>query len=41
MSNGAIFVRTDKVVRIHHSHRAMAVVFEQADVYVRDRLEAI
>lgn len=37
----AIFVRTEKVVKLHHSHRAMAVVFEQTEVYVRDRLETI
>lgn len=37
----ATFVRTDKAVKLHHSHRAMAVVFEQTEVYVRDRLEAI
>jgi len=37
----ATFVRTDKVVRLHHSHRALAVVFEQTEVYVRARLEAI
>lgn len=37
----ATFVRTDKVVKLHHSHRAMAVVFEQTEVYVRNRLEGI
>jgi hypothetical protein len=37
----ATFVRTDKVVRLHHSHRAMAVIFEQTEVYVRERLESI
>jgi hypothetical protein len=37
----ATFIRTDKVVRLHHSHRAMAVVFEQTEVYVRKQLEAI
>lgn len=37
----AVFVRTDKAVKIHHSHRALAVVFEQTEMYVRDKLEAI
>lgn len=37
----ATFVRTDKVVRLHHSHRAMAVIFEETPIYVRDRLEQI
>ena len=37
----ATFVRTDKVVKLHHSHRAMAIVFEQTEVYVRNRLETI
>lgn len=36
---GSYFVRTDKGVRLHHSHRALAVVFEQTDVYVRDKVE--
>jgi len=35
------FVRTDKVVRLHHSHRALAVVFEQCEVYTRKQLEPI
>lgn len=39
--NDAIFVRTSKTIRLHHSHRAMAVVFEETEVYVRDKLEAI
>lgn len=38
---GAIFVRTEKGVKLHHSHRAIAVVFEQTEVYVRERLEEI
>lgn len=38
---GATFVRTSKGVRLHHSHRAIAVVFEQTEVYVREKLEAI
>lgn len=37
----ATFVRTDKAVRLHHSHRALAVVFDQTEVYVREKLEAI
>jgi hypothetical protein len=37
----AVYIRTDKVVRLHHSHRAMAVVFEQTEVFVREKLEAI
>lgn len=37
----ATFVRTDKAVKLHHSHRATAIVFEQTEVYVRDRLETI
>lgn len=37
----ASFVRTDKVIRLHHSHRAMAVVFEQTEIFVRERLEVI
>lgn len=37
----ATFIRTEKAVRLHHSHRALAVVFEQTEVYVRDRLEEI
>lgn len=39
--DGATFVRTPKGVKLHHSHRAIAVVFEQTEVYVRERLEAI
>lgn len=38
---GATFVRTPKGVKLHHSHRAIAVVFDQTEVYVRERLEAI
>lgn len=38
---GATFVRTDKGVKLHHSHRAIAVVFQQTEVFVRDRLEPI
>jgi hypothetical protein len=37
----ATFVRTDKAVRLHHSHRTLAIVFEQTEPFVRDRLEAI
>lgn len=37
----AIFIRTPKAVRLHHSHRSMAIVFEETEVYVRDKLEAI
>lgn len=39
--NDAVFVRTAKAVKLHHSHRVTAVVFEQTEVYVRDRLEAV
>jgi hypothetical protein len=39
--NGCTFVRTQKTVRLHHSHRAFAVVFDQTEVYIRERLEAI
>lgn len=38
---GATFVRTDKAVRLHHSHRALAVIFEQTEIFIRDKLEAI
>lgn len=38
---GATFVRTERAVKLHHTHRAIAVVFEQTEVYVRERLEAI
>lgn len=37
----ATFVRTDKSVRLHHSHRALAVVFEQTEIFIRNKLEAI
>lgn len=37
--NGAFFVRTQTGVRLHHSHRALAVVFQQTEVYVRDKVE--
>jgi hypothetical protein len=37
----ATFYRTDKTVRLHHSHRSTAVVFEETQPFVRDRLEAI
>ena len=37
----ATFYRTEKTVRLHHSHRSTAVVFEQTEPFVRDRLEAI
>jgi hypothetical protein len=39
--DGATFVRTEKTIRLHHSHRAFAVVFDQCEVYVRERLETI
>lgn len=35
------FVRTDKAVKLHHSHRATAVVFEETEPYVRARLDPI
>lgn len=35
------FVRTDKAVKLHHSHRATAVVFEETEPFVRTRLEPI
>ena len=37
----SFFVRTDRGVRLHHSHRAIAVVFEEVDVYVRETLEPV
>lgn len=37
----ATFVRTEKAVRLHHSHRALAVVFEQTEVHARKQLEPI
>jgi hypothetical protein len=37
----ATFYRTDKTVRLHHSHRSTAVAFEETQPFVRDRLEAI
>lgn len=38
---GATFVRTDKAVRIRPSMLTTAVVFEQTEVYVRERLESL
>ncbi len=39
--DGATFVRTQRAIKLHHAHRAFAVVFEQTEVYVRERLEPI
>ncbi len=39
--DGATFVRTDKGVKLHHSHRALAVVFEETTPYVRTRLDPL
>jgi hypothetical protein len=38
---GATFVRTDTGVKLRPSHRMLAVVFQQTEVYVRDKLDAI
>lgn len=35
------FVRTAKGVKLHHSHRAIAVIFEETEVYHRQRLDPI
>jgi hypothetical protein len=39
--DGAFFVRTGESVRLRPSHRALAIVFEQTEIYVRERLEPI
>lgn len=39
--SNATFIRTGKAVRLRPSTNAMAVVFEQCDVYIRERLESI
>jgi len=38
---GATFVRTQRAVKLHHAHRSFAVVFEQTEVYVREKLEPV
>lgn len=35
----SFYVRTQTGVRLHHSHRALAVVFQQTEIYVRDKVE--
>lgn len=35
------FVRTSKGVKLHHSHRAIAVVFEETEIYHRKRIDPI
>jgi hypothetical protein len=36
---GGYFYRTEKTVRLRPAHTAMAVVFDQTEVYVRERLD--
>jgi hypothetical protein len=38
---GALFVRTEKAVKLRPAHTALAVVFDQTEAYVRDRLDPI
>jgi hypothetical protein len=38
---GSIFVRTGKTVKLRPNHRMLALVFEQTEIYVRDKLEPI
>ena len=35
------FVRTAKGMKLHHSHRAIAVIFEETELYHRRRLDPI
>lgn len=37
----AIFYRTEKVAKLHHSHRVMAIVFEQTEIFNRNHLAPI
>ena len=38
---GRIFVRTQKAVKLHHAHRAVAIVFEETEVYHRKTLDPL
>lgn len=38
---GSFFVRTGRGVKLHHSHRAVAAVFEETEVFVREKLEPL
>lgn len=35
------FVRTDKGVRLRPADRALAIIFEETEIYVRNRLDPI
>jgi hypothetical protein len=38
---GRYFYRTEKAVKLHHSHRNTAIVFEETEVATRSRLNPI
>ena len=41
LHEGAIFVRTGKMVRLPPGQRTPAIVFEETEVFKRDKLEPI
>lgn len=37
----ATFVRTARSIKLHHTDRSFAIVFEQTEPFVRNKLEAL